>query len=810
MNVGAHVEMLRPYTLWYPGLVGTGGAALAGGSGRQLVLAWLVPTLGWTAAMYGGDYFDRKLDAAAKPGRPIPSGRVTARAARRAMLLLAAAGSAVGATVNPRSTLLAAAAFAGGIAYSVVCKGSGLSGNAVRGALTACAFLFGAMTVAPWPPARLLPLAGALLLHDAATNLVGTLRDVAGDAAGGYRTTAVRRSPGTALTLAGALYAGGVAVFAVSVSGTPARVMVAVAVVIGGAAFRVGSRAVAAGPLPDRAEALRAHALLVVERIVLAASLVATAGDGATAAAILVPSLLATVLFQRALRERHERPAHGVPTAAEIDAYVDRELARLATGPSPRALRGWNRVLRIRLREPELSVALTTAGGRVRRAEPTPEAEADLTVTTDGATFRDVFLEGRTDPRRAYLARRVRITGTAADMVRLNQLFGEFRRSAPVTYTAPVSPERPSTTLPPRIVISDTTLRDGEQMPGVAFSAHDKLILAHALDAAGVAVLEAGFPAVSEDEADAVRQIAAAGLNAVVQALARPVAADVDAAVRAGAASIAVFAGTSEAHVHNKLRTTHRDLRRRVAAAVTRAKAAGCTVVFAAEDATRTPLADLLAMYAAAVDAGADAVGLADTAGVATPERLAELVHAIAGFCPVPLGVHCHDDLGLATANSLAALHAGASAVQCSVAGIGERAGNAALEQVVLALEVGYGHPTGIDLTALPALAGHVARLTGHPVPATAPVVGAHAFTHESGLHVDGVTRDPSTYEPYPPELVGAERRVVLGKHSGSSAVRAALAARGVGADARTVDDVLAWLKERPNPVAAGVAEEVR
>jgi isopropylmalate/homocitrate/citramalate synthase len=348
---------------------------------------------------------------------------------------------------------------------------------------------------------------------------------------------------------------------------------------------------------------------------------------------------------------------------------------------------------------------------------------------------------------------------------------------------------------PPVVVVSDTTLRDGEQMPGVVFNQAEKIRIARLLVELGVPLIEAGFPAVSDLEAEAIREVVQRCPDSVVQVIARPLDRDVDAAVGTGAHSIAVFLGTSDAHLESKLRMSVDDAERAVAAAVRRAKRAGRQVVFAAEDATRSRPEVLLRVCTAAADAGADALGVADTVGIATPTSMAELVRTVMAGCPLPLAVHCHNDLGLATANSLAAVAAGASGIQCSVLGIGERAGNAPLEQVALALQVALGRAVELDLTRLQPLAEYVAGLIGVPIAPYQPVAGGNAFTHESGLHVDGLVRDATTYEPYPPELVGRERRIVLGKHSGLSSVLAVAQAGQIDLDGRTARSVLAHVK---------------
>ncbi|MGW4891933.1 UbiA family prenyltransferase [Kitasatospora sp. NPDC004240] len=320
-TLGAHLRTWRPYTIWYPGLVGLAGATLAdeppGGAG--LFAAWAVPTAVWTAAHYLGDYLDRDLDAVSKPQRPIPSGRLTPRAALTCGAALAAAACAIALAVNWRTILLLAVGIGGALAYNGLFKARGLWGNVVRGALTGAAFAFGTMVAGPLPPAALLPFVLVFWAHDAASNLVGTLRDVAGDRDGGYGTFAVRRGPRTAGRTAAALYA---LALAIAVAGTAAvprerpgyLLTVLLAAVIGAGAFRpVLSEA---RPLTPRL-ALRAHEVLVAERLVLAGALLVSGLGLPTALAVLLPVLVLTVGVQRVMRSGHEfapeespQPAH--------------------------------------------------------------------------------------------------------------------------------------------------------------------------------------------------------------------------------------------------------------------------------------------------------------------------------------------------------------------------------------------------------------------------------------------------------------------------------------------------------------------
>jgi geranylgeranylglycerol-phosphate geranylgeranyltransferase len=315
----AHVEMWRPYTLGYVGLVSLSGAVLAqpGASGWRLLAAWAAPTLGWLAGLYGGDYCDRHLDAIAKPHRPIPSGRVRPGTAVAALILCVTSGAAIALSVNWRTLLLVGAAFGGGAAYSAWLKGSGLAGNLVRGSLTALAFLFGTMAVTTWPPVRLLPVAIVWWMQDSGSNLVGTLRDADGDRLGGYRTLVVRRGEQVALRSICALYAGAAGVAALMLLTLPspdrwvATGLGAGAIAFAGAALVLLARS--ERPIAQRT-ALRAHEVLVVERLLLAGAMIALV---APALALVVTAVTGavTVASQRVMRERYEfgRPYHSGP-----------------------------------------------------------------------------------------------------------------------------------------------------------------------------------------------------------------------------------------------------------------------------------------------------------------------------------------------------------------------------------------------------------------------------------------------------------------------------------------------------------------
>lgn len=334
-----------------------------------------------------------------------------------------------------------------------------------------------------------------------------------------------------------------------------------------------------------------------------------------------------------------------------------------------------------------------------------------------------------------------------------------------------------------RIRVFDTTLRDGEQSPGATMMPAEKLRLAHQLDALGVDVIEAGFPVSSLDDFAAVQKIAREVRRPVIAALARATSGDVDRAAAAleGAerARLHVFIATSELHLTHKLGIRPAECIERAVAAIERARRYTDDVEFSAEDATRTDIAFLCRVVEAALAAGATTINVPDTVGYAHPAELQRIVRTL--FAAVPtlrdavLSVHCHDDLGLAVANSLAAVEAGARQVECTVNGIGERAGNAPLEEVVMALEVrgdALPYTTGVETTELYRTSRLLARLTGiHPQPNKA-VVGKNAFAHEAGIHQDGIIKERTTYEIMTPAMVGVpETQLVLGKHSGRTAL---------------------------------------
>ncbi len=343
-----------------------------------------------------------------------------------------------------------------------------------------------------------------------------------------------------------------------------------------------------------------------------------------------------------------------------------------------------------------------------------------------------------------------------------------------------------------KILVCDTTLRDGEQTCGVAFQVEEKVKIAQLLDEMGVDVIDAGFPASSQADQDAVRGIAALGLRARVVAFCRPNRTEIDLARACGANAIYTFVPTSDVHMRVKFGGTDSAVRERLKAemadGIKYAKGLGMYVGCGSEDATRTPYDYLEEVLVLAQESGADLVGVADTVGSTTPDDFRTLISRLRSQIGVTLSLHCHNDFGLATANTVAGILGGADEVQCTVNGIGERAGNASLEEVTVALTQLYGFETNVDLSRLKPMSDLIAGLSGIEVSPMKPIVGGNAFSHESGLHVSSVMKDSTAYEPLRPELVGHTRRIVMGKHSGKGIIAHVLDAHGLAYD----DEVLA------------------
>jgi isopropylmalate/homocitrate/citramalate synthase len=331
------------------------------------------------------------------------------------------------------------------------------------------------------------------------------------------------------------------------------------------------------------------------------------------------------------------------------------------------------------------------------------------------------------------------------------------------------------------IVFWDETLRDGEQMPGVHFSPEEKLALAEDLSELGVGVIDAGIPVVSDQEAASVHRLAHAGLRARVLASARTVPHDIEAVIASGAKLIAIFVAASEVHLRYKLRMTQEEVLRASVASVRQAKQAGLHVAFVTEDTVRAPLEFVERLYAAVVAEGADRLVISDTVGVMTPLTFRWFLREFRRRVrPTDWSVHCHNDFGLATANTLTALEEGVDCPHVCVNGLGERAGNASLEEVAVALESLYGVRTGLRLEGLYALSRRVEEVSGVPVAANKALVGYNSFSHEAGIHTHGILAHTLTYEPLQPERLGRERQMILGKHTGKAALVEKLRERSI------------------------------
>ena len=360
-----------------------------------------------------------------------------------------------------------------------------------------------------------------------------------------------------------------------------------------------------------------------------------------------------------------------------------------------------------------------------------------------------------------------------------------------------------------RVRVFDTTLRDGEQSPGIAFTPDDKVAIAGQLARLGVDIIEAGFPIASDGDFAAVQRVAREVEGPTIAALARAVPGDItraaDAVKDAASSRIHVFMATSAIHMEHKFEMTPDQVRAAIKDAVAQARSLCDDVEFSPEDASRSDAEYLMDICAMAVDAGATTINIPDTTGFAVPAQYGALIRRVvdeivAGRDDVVVSTHCHNDLGMAVANSLAAVENGARQIEGAINGIGERAGNCSVEEVVMALKVRadyYGFEVGIDTRELMTTSQMVSERSGYPIQYNKAVVGRNAFAHESGIHQHGVIKERSTYEIMDPQAVGQESTIVLGKHSGRAALREAFGQAGVDVDEAGLDRAFAEFKRR-------------
>lgn len=350
--------------------------------------------------------------------------------------------------------------------------------------------------------------------------------------------------------------------------------------------------------------------------------------------------------------------------------------------------------------------------------------------------------------------------------------------------------------LPEKIMIYDSTLRDGEQMPGLSFSSEQKLLIARKLDEIGIPEIEAGFPIISKKERETIKKIANDGLNAKILVLSRLKKEDIDSAIESDADIVLLFIASSDLHMKYKLHCTSQEIKDKIVESIEYVKDHGMQPSFSTEDSTRTSLNFLNELIEIAVDTGAERIGITDTVGCATPSAIYYLFSQVKNQFDIPLSAHLHNDFGLGLINAITALQAGATHICVTVNGWGERAGNIPLEQFVMALKVLYNKELGIDTTKLYELSKMLSEFSEIPIPKSHPFTGENIFKHESGIHVAAIIENPRTYEPISPELVGNKRNLVLGKHTGKHMIKLLLDKYKIDYDDNLITDLLLKVKD--------------
>ncbi|MDI6783362.1 MAG: homocitrate synthase [bacterium] len=333
------------------------------------------------------------------------------------------------------------------------------------------------------------------------------------------------------------------------------------------------------------------------------------------------------------------------------------------------------------------------------------------------------------------------------------------------------------------VKVVDTTLRDGEQTAGIVFRPEEKLQIAKLLDQAGIYQIEAGVPAMGGDEQDTVRKIVKAGLKASIMTWNRVVISDIDASIACGVDAVAVSVPTSDIHIEHKLRKDRKWVLENLARSVDYAKSHSLYVSANAEDASRTDLEFLIECIKTARDAGADRFRFCDTVGLLDPYETYRRIRILLDVVGLPIEMHTHNDFGMATANALAGVRAGATYVGATINGLGERAGNAPLEEVVMVLKYIQNIDTGFKLLMLREICDYVAKVSGREIWASKPIVGKNIFLYEAGTTSDGVLKEPTTHEAFAPAEIGTVRQIMIGKHSGSSGLKAKFKEFGIVLD---------------------------
>lgn len=345
--------------------------------------------------------------------------------------------------------------------------------------------------------------------------------------------------------------------------------------------------------------------------------------------------------------------------------------------------------------------------------------------------------------------------------------------------------------------VVDTTLRDGEQTAGIVFSSEEKRQIAKLLDEAGVYQIEAGVPAMKGDEKEAIKNIVLDNHRASILGWCRAVIDDVQDAIDCGLDAVCVSIPVSDVHIEKKLRKDRAWVHEAIKSTINFAKSHGLYVSCNAEDASRARMEDLIIFSRVAKNAGADRLRFCDTVGILGPFQTAEKIAVLVHEVGLPIEVHAHNDFGMATANCIAGYKAGAEFLSVTVNGLGERAGNAALEEVVMALKYVEKNPISFDMSKLKALSEFVAKASGREIPLSKPIVGKNIFTHEAGLQVDALSKEPTTYEIFNPSEIGGERQILIGKHSGRSALKMKFNEFGLSLDDALAETLLTIVREK-------------